>query len=415
MSDESQAPGSWEPWSARPELMPKCKEHQPCWSVESTGALSCHGGWDLHWNHVDPGRWYQADVACRAFDVAHLHDSVHAELIWWRADDRRADWAHVQFTRTDDDIIEFVHQCQAPRDAVRATLRVMLRWTDRGRVVWCDPRLEPVAKPKERKLKIAIATGRFPGTSVAANLRFAIELIDQAAKAGARVVCLPECITSWGGKELPNAGARPIPGDETKELCRVAASRKIDIVCSMNELNGDLIHNTGIYIDADHGIVGKYRKVHLAVGERWRGITPGDDFPVWDTSYGKAGMLICYDNVMPEGHRILAQRGAEVLFLPIMGDPRAVGDHAEDNWRRIMQVRAMDNSVWLIVCRNRGEWGLVIRPDGEIAAELTQSNGVAITEVDLAMQFDSYIGSDFRNRYWGERRPHVYGRLTEDL
>ncbi len=99
MSDNSQAPGSWEPWSARPELMPQCNEDQPCWSVESTGAASCHGGWDLHWNHVEPGQWYQADVACRAFDVAHIHDSVHAELIWWNKDDRRP---HVYGRLTED-------------------------------------------------------------------------------------------------------------------------------------------------------------------------------------------------------------------------------------------------------------------------------------------------------------------------
>ena len=183
----------------------------------------------------------------------------------------------------------------------------------------------------------------------------------------------------------------------------------------MNELNGELIHNTGLYIDAKKGIVGKYRKVHLAVGERWRGITPGDDFPVWQTNYGKAGMLICYDNVMPEGHRILAQRGAELLFLPIMGDPRAIGEHDRENWRRIMQVRAMDNHVWFVVCQNKGEWGMIVRPDGEIAAEVTPSSGIAITEVDLGMRFKSSIGSDFENRYWGERRPHVYGRLIEEL
>ena len=96
----------------------------------------------------------------------------------------------------------------------------------------------------------------------------------------------------------------------------------------MNELAEGLIYNTGIYVDANRGLLGKYRKVHLAVGERWRGITPGDEFPVWDTSYGRVGMLICYDNVMGEGHRILSQKGAEIVFMPIMGDPRAVGDQA---------------------------------------------------------------------------------------
>jgi predicted amidohydrolase len=415
MFDEAQPPGRWEPWSARPELMPKCQVNDPCWLIETAGAASCHGGWDLHWDHIESDRRYHVDVACRGIDVPHVHDNLHAELIWWRKDNRRADWAHVPFVLTADNICEFQHQCRAPEDAVRATLRLMLRWTDRGRVAWCDPRLTPIKTPAARKLKVAIASGVFPGTSVDANTDFAIELIAAAADVGARVVCLPECITSWRCPGMENEGARPIPGRETDKLCRAAAAAGLDVVCSMNELNGKLIHNTGLYIDPKQGIVGKYRKVHLAVGERWRGITPGDEFPVWQTSYGSVGMLICYDNVMPEGHRILAQKGAEILFLPIMGDPRAIGEHARENWRRIMQVRAMDNHVWFVVCENKGEWGLIVRPDGEIAAEVTPSDGLAVAEIDLGMRYHSTIGSDFGNRYWGERRPHVYRRLVEEL
>ncbi len=112
---------------------------------------------------------------------------------------------------------------------------------------------------------------------------------------------------------------------------------------------------------------------------------------------------------------VVTQRGAEVLFLPIMGDPRAVGDHAHENWRRIMQVRAMDNHVWFVVCQNKGEWGMIVRPDGEIAAEVDPATGIATAEIDLDLRFNSWIGSDFENRYWGERRPHLYGRLVEDL
>ncbi|MFV1996113.1 MAG: carbon-nitrogen hydrolase family protein, partial [Verrucomicrobiales bacterium] len=265
------------------------------------------------------------------------------------------------------------------------------------------------------KLVAAIATGKFPGESIEKNLAFAIGLVEKAARAGAQVVCLPETITTWRTGELSNEGARPIPGPESDALCESARRLRIDIVCSIMERDGDgLIYNTGLYIDADEGITGKYRKVHLAVGERWKGITPGSEFPVWDTSYGKAGMLICYDNVHPEGHRILAQKGAEVLFLPIMGDPRAVGDEAYENWLRIMQVRAMDNHVWFVVCQNRGEWGMIIRPDGKIVARVNPESGLALIELDLNFRFESWIGSDFQNRNWGERRPNLYRELIED-
>jgi predicted amidohydrolase len=80
-----------------------------------------------------------------------------------------------------------------------------------------------------------------------------------------------------------------------------------------------------------------------------------------------------------------------------------------------MQVHALDHHVWFIVCRNNGEWGMIVRPDGEVVAELTTKEGVAVAEVDLGFRHPSYIGSDFANRMWGERRPHLYGELARGL
>jgi len=412
MIDLSQLPGSWDEWSARPELAPKCQHDGQLWQISSGSGPSNHGGWDLHWDHFEPGGWCRIDVVCKASEVPQVQDNVRAEVIWWQPDGKRADWAHVRLRGMEGRGYEFAYEGQAPSHATRVTLRLSLRWTDQGSITWCEPRLTPMEPPAPRKLVAALATGTFPGTSVEANLNFARQLIADAAHAGAQVVCLPECITSWRGRDLPNEGARPIPGPETASLCKAARDHRIDVVCSMNELAEGLIYNTGIYVDANRGLLGKYRKVHLAVGERWRGITPGDEFPVWDTSYGRVGMLICYDNVMGEGHRILSQKGAEIVFMPIMGDPRAVGDQAPEIWQRIMQMRAMDNHVWFVVCRNRGEWGCVIRPDGEIVGRLSSSSGVATAEIDLGFRHASWIGSDYENRYWGERRPHLYGELT---
>ena len=136
MSDQPIGPGSWEPWSARPELMPKCVSDEPCWSVESTGEPSCHGGWDLHWHHLVPENWYRVDFACRAFDVPHPHDNLHAELIWWRNDNRRAGWSHFRFTPRENNIYEFQHEGQAPADATSANLRLMLPASSMYTVRW---------------------------------------------------------------------------------------------------------------------------------------------------------------------------------------------------------------------------------------------------------------------------------------
>jgi predicted amidohydrolase len=408
------SPDDWTVWSARPELAPETKYDDGVWSVSSDGSPSCHGGWDINWNDIAAGEWHRAEVVCKSAGIASIQDNAHAELIFWKKNGKRADWRHVRFEKRPDGDWLFSLDAQAPADAASATLRLMLRWTDRGKTVWREPALSRVAAPKARLVKVAITTGKFPGGTVEANLAFALGLIEKAAAAGAKVICLPEVITTLRTKDLEHDGARTIPGRESDALCAAARKLGVDIVCSMSELNGKLIHNTGLYIDSQKGIVGKYRKVHLAVGERWRGVTPGKEFPVWDTEYGKAGMLICYDNVHAEAHRVLSQKGAEILFLPIMGDPRAVGEKAFYKWKQIMSVRAMDNHVWFVVCQNKGEWGCVVRPDGEIVAEVNPGNGFAMTEIDLNFRHDSWIGSDFKNRNWGERRPAVYGDLTED-
>ncbi len=409
-------PDQWETWSARPELTPRTSydSTEKTWRVQADDRASHHGGWDLHWDDIQAGKWYRFEIECRASDLPSVHDNAHAEIFWWTAKGKRAGWKHVRFA-PDTSVLKYYLHTQAPDKAVRATARLMLRWTDRGMLAWKSPSLKPSAPPEERKIKAAIATGKFPGTSVEDNLSFSIDLIKAAARAGAEVVCLPETITTYRNRAPIEETARPIPGPETDQLCRVAKEHKIDIVFSMDEIDkAGLIYNTGIYIDANKGIRGKYRKVHLAVGERWQGKTPGKTFPVWGTGYGKAGVLICYDNVHPEGHRILSQKGAEILFLPIMGDPRAVGEKAFDKWLQIMQVRAMDNHIWYVICQNKGRWGVIIRPDGEIVAEVDPETGMAVTEIDLNFRYKSWIGSDFRNRNWGERRPNLYGELSED-
>ena len=413
---DASPPNKWETWSARPELTPKTNydSKEKAWHIQANDKASHHGGWDLHWDNIQAGKWYRFEIECQARDLPSVHDNAHAEIFWWTAKGKRAGWKHVRFT-PGTSVLKYYLHAQAPDKAVRATARLMLRWTDRGALTWKSPSLKLSAPPAERKIKTAIATGKFPGTSVEDNLSFSIDLIKSAVKAGAEVVCLPETITTYRNRAPIEETARSIPGPETDRLCQVAAKHNIDIVFSMDEIDAKgLIYNTGIYIDAKKGITGKYRKVHLAVGERWEGKTPGKTFPVWETGYGKSGMLICYDNVHPEGHRILSQKGAEVLFLPIMGDPRAIGEKAFDKWLQIMQVRAMDNHVWYVICQNKGTWGVIIRPDGEIVAEVNPDTGLAITEIDLNFKYDSKIGSDFQNRNWAERRPKLYRELVEN-
>ena len=131
---------------------------------------------------------------------------------------------------------------------------------------------------------------------------------------------------------------------------------------SVWEKADQLIYNCAVLIDKNGDIAGKYRKVHLAQPfEVWWGVTPGDEFPVFDLGWAKVAMNICMDSSAAESARTPARQGAEIICLPIMGDNRATTcfyggphDFEMERWNMIQRMRAMDNQVYMLVSRNSG-------------------------------------------------------------
>ena len=128
----------------------------------------------------------------------------------------------------------------------------------------------------------------------------------------------------------------------------------------------------------DGSLVGSYRKLCLARGEYRRGIAPGADFPVFETTFGKVGMMICFDVHMPEVARGIAARGAEIIAMPIMGGHPTLA-----------QARAIENQVYLVTSTyslnedwmQTGIWDT----QGKLHSRATQPNEVVFHEVDLSI------------------------------
>ncbi len=132
------APDKWETWSARPGLKPATHYDSKgkAWHIGANDKPSHHGGWDLHWGDIQAGKWYRFDIECHARDLPSVHDNAHAEIFWWKEDGKRAGWKHVRFTPGEPEDLKYYLHAQAPDGAVRATARLMLRWTDRGELAW---------------------------------------------------------------------------------------------------------------------------------------------------------------------------------------------------------------------------------------------------------------------------------------
>ncbi len=210
------------------------------------------------------------------------------------------------------------------------------------------------------------------------NLKKVLMAIDDCAKKGAQIVCMPELFLGpyfcQQRDDKYFALAEPVPGDATEIFSKIAKEKNIVILFSVYELASDgKRYNTVAVIDADGKLLGRYRKMHVpndpehGYDETYY-FAPGDlGFQVFETKYAKVSPMVCYDQWFPEGARMCALKGAEILFYPTaIGWPqaerpnKAYFDRAEnDAWQVTQRSHAIDNHVFVAaVNRTQQEQGL---------------------------------------------------------
>jgi len=233
------------------------------------------------------------------------------------------------------------------------------------------------SKPNHRVVRVGL-TQMACGTDPAKNLARQIRLVEQAAARGAKIVCTQELFCSQYFCQTEDHRffdlAEPIPGPSTDIFARIAKKRKIVIVASLFEKRArGLYHNTAAIIDATGKLLGTYRKMHIpddpGYYEKFY-FTPGDTgFHTWDTAFGKIGVLICWDQWFPEGARLTALRGAEIIFYPT-----AIGWHPKEkkeygrlqyeSWELIQRSHAVANGCF-VCAPNRIGLEKIIGPKGK--------------------------------------------------
>jgi N-carbamoylputrescine amidase len=200
------------------------------------------------------------------------------------------------------------------------------------------------------------------------NLRRACDKVREAAKRGAQLVCLPELFRAQYFCQREDTAlfdlAEPIPGPSSEALSAIARELKIVIVASIFEKRArGLYHNTAAIIENDGTIKGLYRKMHIPDDplyyEKYY-FTPGDlGFRAFDTGVTRMGTLVCWDQWYPEGARLTALQGANIIFYPT-----AIGWHPDekaefgvaqhDAWRTIQRAHAIANGVFVAVVNRVG-------------------------------------------------------------
>jgi N-carbamoylputrescine amidase len=201
-----------------------------------------------------------------------------------------------------------------------------------------------------------------------ANVEKAIAQIRRAAQAGAQIVCLQELFRTPYFCQAEDAGrfdlAEAIPGPTSGRLAKVAKEAGVVLIASLFERrSAGVYHNTAAIIDADGSPLGLYRKMHIPDDplyyEKYY-FTPGDlGFRAFDTRFGRIGVLVCWDQWFPEGARMTALKGAEILFYPT-----AIGCHPADDaaqhaaqkesWELIQRSHAIANGVFVAAVNRVG-------------------------------------------------------------
>ena len=254
------------------------------------------------------------------------------------------------------------------------------------------------------------------------NIEKAVKFAQIATERGANLICFQELFTThWFPREMNKryfSLAEKMDGPTITRMQRLAGENKVVLVCPIFEIEEDSFYNSAIVIDADGEILGSYRKIHVPQiplwEERYYFSSGNHGFPVFRTKFAPIGVQICWDNFFPEGPRILALKGAKILFCPT-----AAAFASQRKWETAISSNAVANGVYSFRVNRVGSeekqdfYGrsFCISPEGELLDKPTgMKDSIALVEIDLK-------NIDQTRKEWPflkDRRPETYQQICSD-
>jgi predicted amidohydrolase len=258
-------------------------------------------------------------------------------------------------------------------------------------------------------------------------------MVEDAARRNVDILCFSELfLTPFFPNRLTEDFDRffiALPDPAIQPLFQAAADHRMALLFPFGEKNGRHYYNSCLVADKNGRHLGIYRKTHIPaiLPSKLPGGTgsyekfyfsPGSEFPVFELGGAKIGIQICYDRKYPEGSRLLALKGAEILFMPICaatyGETKARGN----TWELPLQARAYENGVYVVAVNRAGDENgrrhigksMIVEPIGADILAVGSSDGaeLVVATVDL----DSVAKAQTGLPWWRDRRPELYGPLS---
>jgi len=267
-----------------------------------------------------------------------------------------------------------------------------------------------------RDIRIAAVVMNCPVGDVEDNLDRMDRLVKIAAENQVEIICFPELnVTGYCNRPEMARAALTIDSPEVNRIREMARSERVVILAGLAEKGADgTVFASHLLIHRD-GSIDVYRKLHIAPPEKSI-FSPGNNIPVFEAAGIRFGIQLCYDAHFPELASAMADRGAEVIFLP-HASPRGDARQKHTSWMRHLPARAFDNSLFIVANNQTGENcnglsfpgnAVVIDPAGNIIEKrLTGGEGLLVVDLKKA-DFDNVRSHEMRF-FFPNRRPELYG------
>ena len=326
---------------------------------------------------IEPGKSY--DFSVTAESGCHVND-LYVIITTFRADGSMIIREHAHCHETLENGYRFLHKVEAGKDSVKLSIELWLKGYQ-GSVSWHVPLLTDGEALQARNVGIAVAyipPKAANAYTLESNTADILEALEESAKHHPDIILLGEAMYTRGTGLPLSVTAQTDDGAMCRLMAQKATEYNTYIVYNLQELDDGEYYNTSILFDRQGKIVGKYRKTHLTVTELELGMTPGTEHPVFDTDFGKVGMLVCYDHYFSKPVEQVAANGAEILLIS------SAGDAAEQCF-----ARAKDCGLYVAVCgwntENSYGWapGRIIDANGNMLSGTREKGKPAFAKIDL--------------------------------